>query len=85
MLLVPAAYYASHLLAVAGPWYRYMYPPALLVQTGCLVLAVGAGVRLVRKLRAVGGLNPAGAGRVRPATTTAEPAGCHSSEATPPG
>lgn len=38
MLCLPAVYYASHLPAVAGPWYRYMYPATLLVQLGSLVM-----------------------------------------------
>lgn len=51
VLLLPAAYYGSHLPAVAGPWYRYMYPATLLVQLGLLVVLTGAAVIGVRRLR----------------------------------
>jgi len=67
VLLVPTAYYASHLLAVAGPWYRYMYPAALVVQVGCLVAAVGVAVRVRRRL------NLLAARGVLPATRIPEP------------
>lgn len=38
LLLVPTTYYASHLVAVAGHWYRYMYPATLLIQMEMLLL-----------------------------------------------
>lgn len=78
VLLVPTAYYASHLLAIAGPWYRYMYPPALLVQVGCLVGAVGVAVRVRRRL------NLRAARGVGSAVPLSEPTSCHSAGATPP-
>jgi hypothetical protein len=67
VLLVPTAYSASHLLAVAGPWYRYMYPAALLVQVGCVAAAVGVVVRVRRRL------NLRAARRVLTATRIPEP------------
>lgn len=79
VLLVPTAYYASHVLAVAGLWYRYMYPAALLVQVGCLVGAIGIAGRVKRRLnlRATRGVGSA--------VALTETAACHSAGATPPG
>jgi hypothetical protein len=77
VLLVPTAYYASHLPAVAGAWYRYMYPAALLVQVGCLATAVGAAVRVRRRL------NLRAARRVGVTVPHTEPATCRSAATTP--
>jgi hypothetical protein len=52
LLVVPTAYFASYLPAVAAPYYRYMYPATLLVQVGVLTLGAGAAVHGLRKLRA---------------------------------
>jgi hypothetical protein len=51
VLLIPAVYYASHLLAVAGHWYRYMYPATLLMQIELVVLLVVAAMCAWRRLR----------------------------------
>jgi hypothetical protein len=56
VLLLPLAYTGTHLLAVAGPYYRYMYPATLLLQIGGLVGLTGAGVRVRRELRAAAGM-----------------------------
>jgi hypothetical protein len=45
LALIPMTYYASHLLAVAGHWYRYMYPATLLVQMEAVVLC---GILILR-------------------------------------
>ena len=58
VLLLPVVYYASHLAAVAGPWYRYMYPATLLVQIGGLAALTGALVLGLRRLRVIA-LGPA--------------------------